>query len=202
MVFSRRLMLRGVAAVFALAIVAAGAPNMARADDAARTLVMDATDRLVTLIRSEASRAEKEASFLQLMDETAAVRAIAASSLGAPWRTMSDDQKTRYVEAFRAYLARNYVARFNDYTGEEINYVKTTTRKKSIFVETQVASPGAQPFNVEWRVREIDGALKIVDIKAAELSLLATENEILNGILNSKGGDIEAFIDALNSTGS
>lgn len=202
MVFSRRFWLHGVAALFALSVLAVSGQTTARADDAARDLVMTATERLVGLIRSDASRSEKETGFLQLMDDTAAVRAIAASSLGAPWRTMSDDQKERYVTAFRSYLARNYVARFSDYTGEEISYVKTTSRKKSIFVETTVQSPGAQPFNVEWRLREVGGTLKIVDIKAADLSLLATENEILNGILNSKGGDIEAFIATLNNTGS
>lgn len=194
----RRFALRALAAAALMASVGLS-PERAEASDAARDLVMSAAERLIGLIRSDQAQAEKEVAFRALMEETAAMSAIARTALGAPWRSMTDPQKARYDQAFRTYLARNYVARFRDYTGETLDYVKTTENDKGVYVETAVRSAGAQPFKVVWRLKELGGALKVVDIKAADLSLLATERSILNSLLEKNGGDFDSFIAALES---
>lgn len=186
-----------VGVVFATTLAAS--PARADSADQARDLVMMAAERLIELIRSDQAQAEKEVAFRQLMEETAAMSAIARTALGAPWRSMSDPQKARYDEAFRDYLARNYVARFRDYTGEKLTYVKTIENEKGVYVETQVASPGSQPLSVVWRLKELGDGLKVVDIKAADLSLLATERSLLTSLLERNGGDFDAFIAELQS---
>ncbi|MBX2855846.1 MAG: ABC transporter substrate-binding protein [Rhodobacteraceae bacterium] len=194
--FSRRRFVAILAAA-SLAAPLATAPVLANDNEPARTLVMDTAARLVALIQSDASRAQKESKFLSLMEETSEMSAIARTALGAPWRSMSSAQQERYDIAFRNYLAKNYVARFRDYTGEQLSYVRTTETQKGVYVETQVARQGGDAFEVVWRLKDFGGALKIVDIKAASLSLLATEREILTNLLDSKGGDFDAFISTL-----
>lgn len=197
----RRVFLRGAALFIAAAISTGAIAPPAMANDAARTLVMDAAERLITLITSPGGREAKEADFLQLMNETSAMTAIARTALGAPWRSMTDAQKQRYDVVFPRYLARNYVARFRDYTGEELAYVDTTETDKGVFVKTVVTGDAGQPLEVVWRLKELRGALKIVDIKAADLSLLATERAILNSLLEQNNGDFDRFLDALERGG-
>ena len=191
----RRFVTSLITAAFAASLTIA--PAAANDNEPARALVMDTAARLIALIQSSASRADKERDFLALMEESSEMSAIARTALGSPWRSMTPAQQQRYDAAFRQYLAKNYVARFGDYTGEELAYVRTTETPKGVYVETQVARPGGDAFEVVWRLKDFNGALKIVDIKAASLSLLATEREILTNLLDSKSGDFDAFISTL-----
>lgn len=190
-----------VAGMLAFTIGALSAAGPARASDdaAARELVMGAAERLVALILSEEPSTEKETKFRALMEETAAMTAIGATALGTPWRSMSKDQKIRYDAAFKTYLARNYVSRFSDYTGEELAFVKSTENKRGVYVETTVRKPGAPALKVVWRLKKIKDTLRIVDIQAADISLLATERSIMTSLLDRKRGDFDALILALET---
>jgi phospholipid transport system substrate-binding protein len=49
--------------------------------------------------------------------------------------------------------------------------------------------PGRPPYHVDWRVRQVDGRLAVVDVIAEGVSLLVTNREEFNSIVSRSGID-------------
>ena len=63
---------------------------------------------------------EGAARFLTLLENKAAIDAVAKFAMGRNWRDMSDAQQTAYGGAFRTYISQTYQNRFSEYAGEDV----------------------------------------------------------------------------------
>lgn len=168
--------------------------------EASKSYVKEVADRMVALIKAPTTEQQKRVEFKEMMNDTAAMGLIAKYVAGRPWKEMSDAQRDTYRKAFEDYLARTYVSRFNDYQGETLDVVRATDQgKKGIFVMTQVARPGAEPIDVEWRVSDRTGELKVIDIYVEGVSMLITQRDEFASMIDQKRGDIDAFIAELKA---
>lgn len=190
---------RGFIAASAALMVAPSGSAWALDETQARDFIATVVERLLSLIRADDPIEQKRLALRELLEETAALRTIARFSLGRPWRELSDAQRDEYVEIFTSYISRNYVRRFADYAGEtvEVRSAVNEGPKKGVFVTSNVERLGAEPLVVEWRVVEKDGKPLIVDIYVEGVSLLLTQREEFDSLLDQNGGDVLKFMDEL-----
>ena len=195
--FSRRIFL----AVAVCSCFLSAAPQAAIALDEAeaRELVMGVAGDVIALVQSDVPIESKRSELKRLMSATADMTAIGRFAIGRPWNEMSDTQKDAYLSAFTDYVAKIYTSRFSDYKGETLEFAGSRSGKKDLYVLTNFARSGQQPLEVSWRVREIGGAPKILDIEAEGISLLVSLKNEMSGLLSQNNNSVDKVIEVLKT---
>lgn len=196
---TRRRLLLGLGAAGLLALAPAGA---ARADTAsAQAFVASLSQELTALIGSGRSEAQMYQAFEGLLARYADMPAIAASTLGPPWRSASAAQKQGFVAAFQRYLSRRYGKQFRDYTAAKI--VVTGAKdggKAGVLVQSKVVRPGEDDIAVDWQVSARSGSQKVVNLIIEGVSMLANERAEIGAMLDAQKGSLDGLIAQLKAT--
>jgi phospholipid transport system substrate-binding protein len=186
-----------------LALALAPAPARALSPDDARAFVARLADELIAIVRAAGPNDARTAEFLALFRRVAALEAIGRFTMGATWRSMTDDQKSRFMTAFESYAARAYASRIGEYQGQtlDVNGAQDLGQK-GVLVKSVLEQPGAQPIAVEWLVSDRTGAPRVVDIVAEGVSLSISQREEFAAMVEARGGDIDRFIADLAAGGA
>ena len=187
-----------LASGFAAALAPAAA--LAQSDDAAaRAFVQRISDDVVSMIRNPGGTAAKRAEFVALMDRYTNMRQLAGFSLGRYQRSMPEAMKARYVEAFGRFIAATYVDRFGEYAGETISVGGARRTNDGYLVETTVN--GAQSYTVQWDISDRSGEMRVEDFVMEGISMAQSQRSEFTSIIDSYGGDLERFLQFLESRG-
>ena len=201
MILTRRLAL---SAGLALALFGAAAPRPAAAVDPteAEAFVRDLVSRMIEIVKTADSTNTRVDEVMRLIEESTAIEDIARFTMGPNWRRMSEAQQREFLDAFERYAARVYVNRLGDYDGQtvEITGAKDVGRK-GVLVTSVLRSPGSDPINLEWLVNDRNGPIQLVDLVAEGVSLSISQREEFAAMVEKRGGDIDAFIDDLDTLG-
>ena len=196
---SRRGTVLGLGA--ATALLALGGPARALTTSAAQVFVTGLAQELTALIGSGRGDAQMYSAFEGILARYADMGAIAASTLGPPWRSASAAQKQGYVAAFQRYLSRRYGKQFRDYTNAKINVTGAKDGGKAgVLVQTKIVRPSAEDINVDWQVSDRSGSTKVVNLIIEGVSMLANERAEIGAMLDAQGGSLDGLIAQLKST--
>ena len=116
--------------------------------------------------------------------------------LGRYWRTATPQQRTDFIDAYRALNIKTWSQRFDEFKGKRFIFKGTTPSKSAnqVFVNSVVPMEQGEPAKVVWRVKQTGDKFKIVDIIIENVSLAITaRNEYTAYIKNNPGG-IDALI--------
>ena len=175
--------------------------------DAKTKRIQNAEDFVSTIyneISSVISKADNEPkkrkALLELFDQYADVPIIARAVLGRPWRTISANEKSRFVKAFRKYLAKKYTPQFSEFLGAKMMIEKSrdSKSKAGIMVETRFLMPGSTPIKVGWQVSNASGNYKMIDVKIEGVSLLTTERGEIRNQLSKEAGSVSKLSESLS----
>ena len=202
---SRRALLVG--ALIAALMVAAAGQRTAASDDAAVVFVQGVGDEVMAILGDKANStlAEREVAFRDLMGRGFDIPTVTRFVLGKHWKTATDGQRAEFTAIFLDFLARVYASRFDSYSyGGEVFTVQSTIADESgdTIVRARVARPsGADPVELDFRVRPKDGSHRVVDLYVEGISMLLTHRAEFASVINRKGfdgllNDIRARIEA------
>lgn len=182
---------RLLSAAVVLGLTTALSAPAGAATDPAR-FVRDLGDRVIAVLRRrDLDKQAKIAALEELLEEATDLDLIARLVLGRYWRQATPEQRRRYLELFRALLRRAIAERLDRYSDQtfEIAEVRRVDERDTI-VRTLVERPeGGQPYVVDWRLRERDGRLVIIDVIAEGVSMLLTQRSEVAEIVGQKGID-------------
>lgn len=196
------------AAMAAIALVAFGlAPTVARAlvEDQALAHVQATINEVSALVDSNSDKAAKASRLREIMEHRAAMPQIARFAAGAAWRSMNDDQKARFTDAFSKFVSGIYAGRFQEYastgkSAESFQFGRVVDAgRKGMLVKTTILRSGEAPVGVEWLVTDQPGQALIADIIIEGVSLLVTQREEIGGMLEARQGDVEKLITDLSA---
>jgi len=193
----RRAVLRLLAGAALLPFLAR--PGLALTTAEAAALVDRVVGDINRIINSGQSSAAMFRGFEALFDRYGDVPTIARSALGPAARSASNAQLNAFGDAFGAYLARKYGARFREFIGGEITVRDTRQASRFVEVRTTVTLRGQSPFNVSFMVSDRSGSDRFFDIVIEGISLLQTERVEIGSMLERRGGNIDALIRDLRS---
>ena len=123
---------------------------------------------------------------------------VARRSVGAAtWRSMTDDQRRRYVAAFRDFSVANHAARFKGHGGERF---EITGEKQigagQVLVRTRIGKPGGTQTAINYLLIQSGGRWGIADVfLRGSISEVATRRAEFSSIVRSRG--VDGLIDAL-----
>ena len=99
---------------------------------------------------------------------------ISAWVLGKYWRTASQEQKIRFIKAFRTLLVQTYGVVLLDYTDQELRYLPLRDDPASgdVTVRTEVIQPNGEAVSINYRLYLKNGEWKVYDISVEGVSLV------------------------------
>ena len=206
---SSRLSRRGlvIGVLIAALMVAAGGTQTAASDEAAVAFVQGIGNDVIAILGDKANStlAEREVAFRDVMAKGFDIPIVTRFVLGRHWRTATDEQRAQFSAVFLDFIARVYASRFDTYSyGGEQFTVRSAIADESgdTIVRSRVARPsGADPVELDFRVRSKDGRHRVVDLYVEGISMLLTHRAEFSSVINRKGfdgllSDIRARIEA------
>ncbi len=100
---------------------------------------------------------------------------------------------------FHRVLVLNVTSKIGDYTGVTIAVGRAVPRAEGVMVATTVTRPGQAPAEVDWLVKQIDGAPKIIDVIAEGTSLRLTQRSDYASYISRHNDSVPALITALRA---
>lgn len=189
------------AALLAAIGLALPRPALAQQMDAARAVAfIQATGQsLVEALNSTtlnaAQRRERVANILrQAVDIEGTGRFI----LGRWWRVASPAEQQEYLRLFEETLIRNLAARVGEYQGIRFTLGRSQQRTdEDVLVTTVVERAGVAAINLDWRVADVNGQPRVVDLVAEGTSLRLTQRSEYSAVVQRGGNQVSALLTAM-----
>lgn len=170
-------------------VALAGSPKEAQAYiDGISTDVLD-------ILKTKETKASKQAKLETLFSTTVDIPYVAKYVLGRHWNGASADQQKAYVAAYEPFIVRNYAGKLTKYSGQSYKLKNARNMGDDQVVTMEIVDPGSPSVFVDYRLREVSGSYKVVDIAVEGVSLVATQRSEFNAIVNRNG--IDGLIAAL-----
>ena len=191
---SRRLLLAGLAG-FASSPASAQQMDITRAtafvDKAGQDLVNAINDPRMNL----AQRRDKVGSILRYAID---IEGTGRFILGRYVRQASPAELQDFLKLFDEIIIRNLSARFGEYRGVKFSLGRSQQRtEEDALVSTLVERPNSPAFTLDWRVAEINGQPKVVDVIAEGTSLRLTTRSEYAAVIQRNGGRVASLLEAM-----
>ena len=156
----------------------------------------------ITILGSEQiSKNEKNNKFTNLVMSAIDLNLISQFVLSKTWKSATDDQKERYISAFKKYFINSYANKLDQYSGEKIIVNGSEEAGKYVIVDTDIVREGTDTLkiNLKWRLLNKNDDIKIIDLNIEGISLVIAQREEFQSFLSNNDGDLEALIDKIVS---
>jgi phospholipid transport system substrate-binding protein len=92
-----------------------------------------------------------------------------------------------------------YTQRFGDYKGQkfEVKSARPVGNDDVLVSSFIVPTDGSDNIQVDWRVRNRGGSIKIVDVLVAGVSMSVTQRSDFSSVIQRGGGKLDVLIDYL-----
>ena len=164
--------------------------------------VKNFSDKAIFILSNqEISEKDKTDAFTSLVMDSIDLNLISKFVLSKAWKNASDDQKTKYLSAFKTYFVNSYANRLNQYAGEQVKVISSQEAGKFVIVESQIVREGTDTLqiNLKWRILNKDNDIKIIDLNIEGISLIIAQREEFQSFLANNDNDLDKLIDKLNS---
>jgi phospholipid transport system substrate-binding protein len=133
-------------------------------------------------------RAEKLAPVIPAYFDTGFMAQV---SLGSHWKSASEADQARFLEAFKRFMIANYAGQFDGFSGQEFKTLgEEPARKDTVLVKSILINPKDDDVELNYRLREVDGAWKIIDVYLdGTVSELALRRSEFSGIVRRENFD-------------
>ena len=144
---------------------------------------------------------EKNSKFTDLVMSAIDLNLISKFVLSKTWKNATDDQRERYIRAFKDYFINSYANKLDQYSGEQVEVVDAEEAGKYVIVNSFIYREGTDTLkiNLKWRLLSTDGKIKIIDLNIEGISLIIAQREEFQSFLANNEGDLEKLIEKIVS---
>ena len=160
-----------------------------------------ANDAIMILGNEQISVNEKNDQFTNLVMSAIDLNLISQFVLSKSWKTATDDQKERYISAFKTYFINSYANKLDQYSNEKIIVNGSETAGKYVIVDTNIIKEGTDTLkiNLKWRLLNKNGDIKIIDLNIEGISLVIAQREEFQSFLANNDGNLDSLIEKIVS---
>ena len=159
-------------------------------------LINDIVNEAASVLKSSDPVESKIIKLNDIAERSVDIDGIGMYALGKHKKTMSDEEKTKYIKLFKSYFLKSFSSRLVDYTDPKINVVsQKVINKKYTIVNSVLEATSKRPqVKIDWRIytKNPDKPL-IRDLIVEGLSLARTQKEEFNSVIQNNDGDVNAL---------
>lgn len=133
--------------------------------------------------------------------ENVDIKALGFYTLGKKRKMLSPEDLEKYNTLFKAYLLKNLISRFSDYTSQKFEVLGAEQKSATTtIVNSKISESVSQPeIKVDWRIYTKDPTKPLIrDLIVEGLSMARVQKEEFASILNSNNNDINALFTKLS----
>ena len=175
---------------------------LASSFSAEKDFVSNFADSAINILSdNEILEGEKNSKFTDLVMSAIDLNLISKFVLSKTWKNATDDQKERYIQAFKDYFINSYANKLDQYSGEQVEVVDAEEAGKYVIVNSFIYREGTDTLkiNLKWRLLNRDGEIKIIDLNIEGISLIIAQREEFQSFLANNEGDLEKLIEKIIS---
>jgi len=98
-------------------------------------------------------------------------------AVGPEWTNFSPEQQNALIAAFSRFTIANYAHNFRDFSGQKFEIDDVASRGEDKIVRTRILPAHDTPVNLLYRMREVDGAWKVIDVYSDGISELTLRRD-------------------------
>ncbi len=170
--------------------------------DASIAVVDNLVARVQTISDKNLTKDEIKTETNAIIDEFFDYKSIARFAAGQAWRKASDTEREDYLTAFRQVLVSLAQTQFDYFKRLDYTATNATAKgKKLVLVGGTIRDKKGEfaPVDVAWRVSTpASKPPLIIDIEVENISMLITQKQEHEAIIQSNQGSFQALIDALH----
>lgn len=197
----RRIFLR--VALAALAVVCVAGPSVASAGETDPKLFVAhlADTAMQTMTGKGIPDSDRASRFRALFTTDVDMHEIGRFVLGRYWRGATAEQQQEFLHAFEDIVVLTWSTRFKDYGGDLKHTVTNATAdgEHGFIVESKVDRDRQQPIQLQWRVRETDAGLRVVDLVVEGSSMAITYRSEYASVIQANGGSVDGLLSAMRA---
>lgn len=160
------------------------------------------------LIDTEAAEPARIDALAQSIEAGTDTRLLGRLTLGRGWRELTKDQQQRYMQSFPGFitatLAGQMVAASEGVGGSLDEHFQLTGSEQAgdrdTIVHTEINTPQAKALGVDWRFRDREDQLTLIDVLIDGVSLLITKRNEFSAIIEQQS--IEALLTEMERVGT
>jgi phospholipid transport system substrate-binding protein len=185
--------------ILALFLFAAATPSFAKGGDSpAAGFVQKLGDKALTSLTAKGlPKGERGRRVRTLLNDNFDIPTIGKFVLGTHWKEATDAQRAEYTKLFEDMIVETYTQRFQDYSGQSFKVLSSESSGNDTMVMSQIVQKDGPPVDVDWRVRNKGGGMKIVDVLVDKISMSVTQRDDFDGVIQSGGGNVDALLNSL-----
>lgn len=112
-----------------------------------------------------ASTAGRYRQLKPVVEQVFALPLMTRLSVGPNWSSFQPQQQQALIAAFSRYTIANYAHNFNDFNGQKFDVDENAvSRGEEKIVQARLDRPNDTPVNFLYRMREVNGVWKIIDV--------------------------------------
>jgi phospholipid transport system substrate-binding protein len=108
-------------------------------------------------------------------------------SVGPVWSTFSPEQQNALIAAFARFTIANYAHNFRDFSGQKFEIDDVVSRGEDKIVRTRLIPAHDTPVQLLYRMREVDGVWRVIDVYSDGVSELALRRDDFGAAIAAGG---------------
>lgn len=163
------------------------------ASDPAAVPVQKLHDALLKSMRagSSESMTERYHSLEPVIEQVFALPLVTRLAVGPDWGNFSPEEQKAVIAAFTRFTTANYAHNFRDYDGQKFELDDNVSeRGQDKIVRTRFIPAHDVPVSLLYRMHEVDGSWKIIDVYSNGVSELAVRRTDFAAALAAGGAAV------------
>jgi len=189
----------GYCQVVSLQANLANSPEQALQTPAGK-FIQDLGNHAIAIIADKSLSQDQRANkYHAILNNAFDMKTIAHFVIGRAYDSSTPEQQQEYMKLFEQLVVKIYGDRLSFYSGEKFRVTSVRQENdKDIIVSSEVDhSGGTQPTNIDWRVRQDNGKLSIIDVIIAGVSQSVTQRQEYASVVQRDGGKIDSLLDLM-----
>jgi len=189
-----------VALLCAVAVLPYSVSLRAAAPDPAAVPVQTLTAALLQSMKSGAPMAERYRQLEPVVAQVFALPLVTRLAVGPEWSSFSPEQQKALVAAFTRFTVANYAHSFHSFDGQKFEMDdNVAARGAEKLVRTRIIPLRDTPTTLLYRMREVDGSWKVIDVYSDGVSSLALRrSDFAAAIARGGAPELLAYLNKAN----
>jgi phospholipid transport system substrate-binding protein len=175
--------------LYLLLLIRVADPAYAAVNDPAASQVQTLTASLLQSMQAGPSEpmAARYHRLEPVINEVIGLPLMTRLAVGPDWTHFSPEQQNALIAAFSRFTIANYAHNFRDFDGQKFEIDDVVNRGEDKIVRTRIIPAHDTPVNLLYRMREVGGVWKVIDVYSDGISELTLRRDDFGAAIAAGG---------------
>jgi len=168
-------------------VLVSGERTLASANSDPLEQLQKSTDEILVILQSEElkapeRKAERKQRILDVVNRMFDFRAMARSSLGRNWNSLTKDEQDQFVDLFASLIEQRYIGKIDAFDDQKVIYKEKRIKNNKARVYSVILDKNLE-IPIDYSLQISQGKWLIKDLKIENVSLVANYRRDFNAII-------------------